>query len=845
MSRLYDSGTSAAGTTGALATLTLTVVDATRPVGRDAALGCWGLRSRTEVYVAGAAAGSTAAGSTRTTTTRAASATARATCGPAGAAGGSATAPGAGVACSTTRRFLAGVLGGRWADSAVVPTGRAGDGWNGCEEADGECTSKLAHDGPPLKDSGRLTQGVYCFSGPATKRNSPTPVMFFDGGVIQAPQTGNLQSRGTHRTFVRPKTPGHGTIAGVGSSSTTADSAEEPSVEAAPAGGERTRARALLGLLVGCFALFSVLAVPRLTNNLVGDLELTGWAGPIAERVAHGDAPYVDFVLPIPPGSFAILALVQKIAGRAILLQELWLLAICQLAMALLAYVIVRPFTSRQISILVAFASLVTLLTSPRECAFDHTAQLTAWGSIAFGVHALVAVEDRRRRWLFAAAGLAATGTFIFKQSTASGVVSGWLGAFAYLALAGYWSKKRSEIGVRSRDLSAWILGAVGGGAVLTILLHVLGSSLSAYRQAVLEDAVPLVGGSRALWQNLMNSTMGSESFPSSLVIIAIVSFMVLRLSEHDGLRPSAGAALGRRDSIAIAAIVLVVFGSASILLAARVERLPDALVYYGDRLRHVPNVGLFFVSLYFVTHLGLGRGEGVEPASGHRQNAILIVAALSSLLHNLSAPTFHPFYDNNPIIPLAFLYLFIALERAALPKLKLVVFALAIGALFSTKLDRQLQARTWVGHGTDWAGMRVNPQGVDVVQAAFRVQELAGPDETVLVLPEDLELVALIDRPRPPLLGAIVFVDQYPDRLAEHDIQTLEKSPPKVIVIRPRDRTLWRQMFPLSQSQVGAARVTEAVLDRLLPQRYTLDRSVVTRFGNRAVPLEIWVRKE
>src|SRR5260221_12612083 len=80
----------------------------------------------------------------------------------------------------------------------------------------------------------------------------------------------------------------------------------------------------LLSLLSAAYLTFLFFYVPRLNNSVLSDREVTGWVGPIAERVARGDRPYVDFVLPIPPGSFALLALIQRAARKALLLRGLW-----------------------------------------------------------------------------------------------------------------------------------------------------------------------------------------------------------------------------------------------------------------------------------------------------------------------------------------------------------------------------------------------------------------------------------------------------------------------------------------------------------------------------------------
>src|SRR5262245_48173300 len=98
---------------------------------------------------------------------------------------------------------------------------------------------------------------------------------------------------------------------------------------------DRRSAGLLLALLIGLFVVFAFYFVPRLNNNVMGDMEFTGWTGPFAARLAHGERPYVDFVLPIPPGSLLLLAMIQRLSGRFVLLQELTVIATIELLFAL------------------------------------------------------------------------------------------------------------------------------------------------------------------------------------------------------------------------------------------------------------------------------------------------------------------------------------------------------------------------------------------------------------------------------------------------------------------------------------------------------------------------------
>src|SRR6266545_3712353 len=94
---------------------------------------------------------------------------------------------------------------------------------------------------------------------------------------------------------------------------------------------ERRRALMLLMLTSLLYAVFACLYLPRLNNYLMSDMEFTGWTGPFATRLLRAERTYLDFVLPIPPGSFVLLAAVQKITGRSLIIQELALIAAIQL----------------------------------------------------------------------------------------------------------------------------------------------------------------------------------------------------------------------------------------------------------------------------------------------------------------------------------------------------------------------------------------------------------------------------------------------------------------------------------------------------------------------------------
>jgi hypothetical protein len=389
---------------------------------------------------------------------------------------------------------------------------------------------------------------------------------------------------------------------------------------------------------------------------------------------------------------------------------------------------------------------------------------------------------------------------------------------------------------------------------VLWLTLLLLGSSLSAYFSAVFVDGPKLKGGSWLLLKHVLGYVTIRDAWTSSIaftLILVWVGALVLRKNGrlHLGSEPLQrdSVLLGRAHAALLAVSIAVPFAIAIALLLERTTALDSDLLYVLDWFRVIPHFGLVLGCGFFIGHLQPSSDTSPAVAeatrSGHAINALVIAALGTTLLHNTSAPEFRVFYDNNPIIPLAFLFVYVALDRASLDKLKVVVMICVLATLFGNRFDRGLIARLSVGRTGHWAGMKVNERGKDIVLAARRVQSLTVPEDTVLVLPEDVALARLIGRPRPPIRGAIVFVDQYPQHLAVGDIATLASQPPKVIVMHPPEMHLWAQLFRIWSGDSGAQKVLEYTQKELLPRRYRLDSVTKTQWLWRDATLEIWVR--
>jgi hypothetical protein len=263
------------------------------------------------------------------------------------------------------------------------------------------------------------------------------------------------------------------------------------------------------------------------------------------------------------------------------------------------------------------------------------------------------------------------------------------------------------------------------------------------------------------------------------------------------------------------------------------------------DSCRNVPAYGFVFAAVFFAAHLVERYATSPRRRDqGHALNAVVLAALVCSMIYDTSFVQFYPFYYNEPSIPLSLLCLYMATERSGLLWATPLTLAVSVLPTYGVEMNRALSADVPVVGG-HWAGLRVNYRGVEVLKAATRAQELAGPSGTVLVLPEDVELAGLIHRRRPPLTGAIVFVDQYPKRLLAHDLAALDLNLPEVIVIHPRRARDWKSVFGTWSEDSAAERLIVHVLEKILPEHYVLDTSYPTIYFWDQGQIDVYVRKD
>jgi hypothetical protein len=595
-----------------------------------------------------------------------------------------------------------------------------------------------------------------------------------------------------------------------------------------------------LAAVLGFGLLFASRNVQHLTNTWYGDVEFSGWSSGPAELLRAGGRPYQDFLLPIPPGSFYLLELAAALGGGVYLRHELWLCALCHVAMGGAAWALVRALGYRREAPLVALATLAMVMGLSKECAYDHTAQVVAWFAIAAGARA------RARGAGFFVSGLLSGLCHLFKQSTGVGLLLGWIAAFAYL---GWISRgERAERARVLRDGSTLLVGVVVGFALTLAAVVVRGGSLRGFLHTVYVAGPALKGGSLHLIEVLYGYVMVLPALTGSLPVIVGVLLVVMRLFEREGAfdwgREAPEPGESRFGLLLVAGSLS--FGLGFVLLGTRVEALPGALSAMLAPLDRLPSLALPFGLLFFIAPL-LPRWLGLEPmptaAPAHTHNAIALAAFACSLLHNTSAPELRAFYDNTPIVPFAILWGWVALRRARLPRVAAGFVVATSMSLLSGKYERALSARVAAGPGY-WQGLSVPAQGRAMLRVAAEVRHRVPAGETVLVLPEDLALRPLLGRPRPDLRGAILFVDQYPATVLDEDRRRLDEHRPGAIVVHPTEARVWKSLFRIWSPRSPAEQQIERELGRL-PREYRKVLSEPTLFLRSPTTLELWIRAD
>lgn len=626
---------------------------------------------------------------------------------------------------------------------------------------------------------------------------------------------------------------------------------------------ERRHALLECVLLIGLLTVVGWFVVPSHWTSIWMDREFTGWVAPVANRLGdirlYADGGHV----PMPPLPFVFIRLVT--AGHATWLCESAANFAFQALTLLAMYVGLRSLFRAPVPFLATAAAIPVFLSLPKTIVYDSMVQFFV-ALVGLGILA----HARRVAWrgLACAAGIhsrwsdvfslpllgtaaAAAACLLTKQSTGGGVC---LGAAAAMLLASAEPMRR-----RLHDVA--LLGAWTAvlGALMVLALSPWIDAGGLLRDVFLTGSEPK-GGSLRLLKILcaFGLEIGQQALLMALVLIAGMGAMGRRRDDANEATPERGAgfqpATGKLETcsttperhVANLPPLLLLMPALAALLAflvfpviAPVERLSAAC---GTIARQMLWAGLL-LGLWFA----LWR-RGRDAAT-----PLFVVLLGAALCHSLSTPRFRWTYDNNPLIVLAFA-LFLSVSLDLLGGLKLPegsrtwatsAFVLAVSAFAWLQLGQQLLASRACTH--EWndvdhlAGARLPESAEGMHQTVAVVRELASPDDSVLLLPNDPNVEAWFDRPRPRLSAPIIFADQYWDRLVDGDLASLREQLPRVIVIGPR--RFWRDFQWNWQPNYGAARLTDTVLRNLLPNHYRLQESVPIMHHGAADAMDVYVR--
>jgi hypothetical protein len=359
----------------------------------------------------------------------------------------------------------------------------------------------------------------------------------------------------------------------------------------------------------------------------------------------------------------------------------------------------------------------------------------------------------------------------------------------------------------------------------------------------VFVDGPKLKGGTRFLVEKTVRGIifepLASSSLGQVTVVVVVACLALTRaVPPRDGTRDAPTSGLTGRDIAALLAVAGggFLFGARMLArggaLPASVVKSMGLLAFPTSQAALILAVVLFFVN---------ARKPGTARAA-HGFNAAAVSTLVLACGVSGSLVVFRPLDEANATFVVVLIALFGTLERAGLRWLSPIALAFLVAGPLSSRVPRCLAARTPAALPF-WRGLLIGPGGVEAGHAASRVQALTTDRDTVLVLPEDPALVALIGRPRPALCAAIVFADQYPERCLDEDADRLNRNPPRVVVTHPTAPDDWVPIFRSWNPDGPAERLTRRFVETHLDE-YQHDSTFDIPWGDTTTALDVWVRK-
>ncbi len=271
----------------------------------------------------------------------------------------------------------------------------------------------------------------------------------------------------------------------------------------------RLRDGGLLALLVALFLL------PWWNSNFGGTLE--GNSPFYGLLLLHGEAPYRDFYLHLPPLAVIESAAIDAVAGERTLIAHRLVGGLERIAFALVLFFWLARAFPREAAFLGAFAAIVAASGDGTDVLYLYNYQSLFWATLAgwMGAMALDSEELRVLPWL--ASGAASGLCLLMKQSTGVGVAAALAGA---LALVSY---RRFGVPGALRRGAFWSAGFALALAPVVVWLWMRGALGDAFDQIFL-DATGKKGPIADLLARALETTFTTRAFavPATLAILLL-----------------------------------------------------------------------------------------------------------------------------------------------------------------------------------------------------------------------------------------------------------------------------------------------------------------------------------
>ena len=549
-------------------------------------------------------------------------------------------------------------------------------------------------------------------------------------------------------------------------------------------------------------------------------MEFTGWVCPIANRLHDGARLYTDGShLNLAPLPFLVMRLLFP--HGAVWIDESLLNFLCQAGTLAILYWQFSRHLSVGMAFLGVLAATSVFFALTKTVLYDSMAQLlvaAAAAAVSHKVRRPLAAVSPAPDWpRLALVGLVLGLLLLAKQNTGIGAALG-VGAVLWFIPPG------QSLSIRSKNIFA-LIGFTGLTIVgVTIAFSPLMDFGGMIQDVFIHGSEPKGGLGHLL--RLIFEFSGCFILMAAgwLAIFALIAAVRRRgagwkerfISFLDRFMnfptaPAAGAPWLPTGIIAAAAGLLVTVPAMAPLVGAT----NVLLLYFGGATVVVMVAGVLV---------------GKNDLTGHPLASYALVFLPAAIFHNLSVSRFRWTFDNNPLIVLACVFLLAPLVTGRPEKHgrfawlrcgALGAFLFSSWAGFAGQLgvaNRCTESWPEIHH---LAGARLRPESGGMRKLVATVRAAAGPEDTVLLLPEDPNVAAWFDRPRPPLSSEIIFCDQYLDRYVDKDFATIQAHPPKVIVVGPV--YFWRYFSHQWRVDRGAERLIDLIGDRLLPAQYTL----------------------